>query len=110
MYTDAITAINKSVSKEVVATTTEDRPTTMPVKLGNTCVLSQFTVEDTDSRFGRMSGSMKTPNGSVSVGYVNDGEKVCFKICIPEGVKAVFRFGDTEKALICGENEVVCNV
>ncbi len=56
-------------------------------------------------RFGRMSGSMKTPAGVVAVSYENNSGKVKFNISIPYGVKAVFRFVDKELDLSQGENK-----
>ncbi len=56
-------------------------------------------------RFTRMSGSMKTPQGKVAVNYENDSGKIKFGISIPNGTKAVFRFGDKEIELSQGENE-----
>jgi len=56
------------------------------------------------SRFGRMSGSMKTPAGTVAVSYEKEGQCTKFRICIPKGVTAVFRGFDREFALAEGEN------
>ena len=56
-------------------------------------------------RFTRMSGSMKTPQGKVAVSYEKDSGKIKFGISIPNGTKAVFRFGDKEIELSQGENE-----
>ncbi len=64
-------------------------------------VISPQSVE----RFGRMRGSMKTPAGIVSVSYENNSGKVNFKISIPEGIKAVFRYADKEIELSQGENK-----
>ncbi len=55
-------------------------------------------------RFTRMKGSMKTPAGNVAVSYENNSGKVKFSISIPEGTKAVFRFGDKDFELSQGEN------
>lgn len=57
-------------------------------------------------RFARMSGSLRTLHGDVAVNYENNSGKVKFRISIPEGTKAVFRFGDKEYALSQGENEM----
>ncbi len=64
-------------------------------------VISPQSVE----RFGRMSGSMKTPCGNVAVSYENSSDKVKFRISIPDGIKAVFRFADKNFDLSQGENE-----
>ncbi len=41
--------------------------------------------------FGRMSGSIETPAGKVSVSYINTDGSTEFEITIPKGVKAIFR-------------------
>ncbi len=56
-------------------------------------------------RFSRMSGSMKTPAGFVAVSYENNSGETKFRISIPDGTKAVFRFADKEYELLKGENE-----
>ena len=56
------------------------------------------------SCFGRMSGSMETPSGTIAVGYVNDGDGTQFKITIPAETKAILRFADQEFELNGGEN------
>ncbi len=58
-------------------------------------------------RFGRMSGSMKIPSGTVSVSYENNSGTVKFAVSIPDGVKAVFRFESKELTLSQGKNEFV---
>lgn len=58
------------------------------------------------SRFGKMSGSMTVPNGKIAVSYEKIGDKVDFKINIPENTEAVFCYGDKEIALSCGENVI----
>ena len=57
-------------------------------------------------RFGRMSGSMTTSKGVVSVGYEQSKDKVNFKIIIPQNTKAVLMFDDKEYTLACGENNL----
>lgn len=57
------------------------------------------------SRFGRMSGSIETVQGSVSVSYKNNDGKVSFEITIPENTKAIFRYKNKGIALIQGVNE-----
>ncbi len=59
------------------------------------------------NRFGRMSGSMTTPQGVVSVAYEKAQGKVNFKITIPQNTKAVLKYDDKEYTLACGENEIV---
>ncbi len=56
-------------------------------------------------RFGRMSGSMKIPSGTVSVSYENKAGTVKFVVTIPDGVKAVFRIKNKELTLSQGKNE-----
>ena len=56
--------------------------------------------------FGRMSGSMETPNGTIAVSYTNDEGGTDFKISIPENTQAVLRFADQEFTLNSGENNV----
>lgn len=58
------------------------------------------------TRFGRMSGSITTPQGIVAVGYENNQDKVKFSISIPDGTKAVLRFSDKEYELSQGKNEI----
>ena len=57
------------------------------------------------SRFGRMSGSMMTPNGKVAVSYrkTKEGTTV-FNVTIPEGTDATFVYEDKEVVLSVGEN------
>ncbi len=57
------------------------------------------------SRFGRMSGSITTPNGIVRITYINDDGNVYFAITIPENTEAVFKYKDKEIALTRGTNE-----
>lgn len=59
------------------------------------------------SRFNRMSGSMKTPNGTVSVSYEKIDGKSKFSIVIPEGTKATFKYSDYECTLNTGINEII---
>ena len=62
------------------------------------------------SLFGRMSGSMEIPAGKIAVGYENNNGCVKFNISIPEGVKAVFRFGGKEAPLHSGENKIEAQI
>ncbi len=57
------------------------------------------------SKFGRMKGSITTPNGVVAVGYENTNGNSSFEISIPENTKAVFRYKAQEFSLANGENE-----
>lgn len=57
------------------------------------------------SKFGRMSGSMQTPNGRVAVSYEKEPGGIRFSISIPEGCKAVFRIDAFERELLAGNNE-----
>lgn len=56
------------------------------------------------SKFGRMSGSMETPKGTVAVGYEKTQGNICFRVSIPAGCKAVFRIDSLERELVEGEN------
>lgn len=55
--------------------------------------------------FGRMSGSITTPNGIVAVSYENKNGTVSFKVTIPQNTKAVFNYAGKEFELSEGENE-----
>ena len=57
------------------------------------------------SKFNRMSGSMDTIRGTVSVSYEKTGNDVKFSILIPEGCKAFFRIPSYECVLKSGENK-----
>ncbi len=59
------------------------------------------------SRFGRMSGSMKTPRGTVSVSYVNETERTVFHVAVPGDTEAVFRWNGRDIPLCEGDNELV---
>lgn len=58
-------------------------------------------------RFGRMSGSMAIPAGTVSVSYESKAGSVNFTVSVPDGVNAVFRFKNKELTLPQGKNEFV---
>ncbi len=58
------------------------------------------------SRFGRMSGSMETPRGRVSVSYEREDGGVRFDITVPQSSKAVLRVLGTDHTLTEGENEI----
>lgn len=57
------------------------------------------------NRFGRMEGSITTPNGIVEVCYENKSDNVKIIISIPQKTSAVFRFAGKEFALSQGKNE-----
>ena len=57
-------------------------------------------------RFGRMSGSITTPNGVVAVSYENKSGAVKFIVTIPQNTKATFSYAGREYALSQGENEL----
>ncbi|MBQ5592031.1 MAG: family 78 glycoside hydrolase catalytic domain [Clostridia bacterium] len=57
-------------------------------------------------RFGRMSGSITTPNGVVAVSYENKNGAVKFIVTIPQNTKAIFSYAGKEYALSQGENEL----
>ena len=58
------------------------------------------------SRFNWMRGSMQTPQGTVSVSYQKSPKGIEFDLVIPDGVTAVFRYGDADISLQAGENHV----
>lgn len=58
------------------------------------------------SKFGRMSGSMETPKGTVAVAYEKVQGTIDFRISIPVGCKAVFRMDSLERELSEGENNL----
>ena len=58
------------------------------------------------SKFGRMSGSMETPNGKVAVAYEREEGGVRFKITIPRGSSAILRVFGNDYPLTDGENEI----
>lgn len=57
------------------------------------------------SKFNRMSGSMATPKGTVSVSYERTSEGVNFNISIPAGCKASFCALSHIQELSAGKNE-----
>ena len=59
------------------------------------------------SKFNRMSGSMDTPNGTISVRYEKEEGGIRFNICIPAGCKASFCLASHTRELSVGENEFV---
>ena len=58
------------------------------------------------SRFNRMSGSMETPRGRVSVSYEREDGGVRFDINIPRSSKAILRAFGVDHTLTEGENEI----
>ncbi len=56
--------------------------------------------------FGRMSGSIETVRGKISVAYEKKDEKILFSVTVPEESTAVFRFGGKEIPLCAGENKI----
>ncbi len=56
-------------------------------------------------RFGRMKGSITTPNGVVDVNYENKSGRVKFRITVPCKTKAKFCFAGEETELLQGLNE-----
>ena len=63
----------------------------------------------TVSSVGRMSGSMKTPQGEVAVSYEKNAEKINFTVLIPENTEAIFKYSGKELALKTGKNELHFN-
>lgn len=58
------------------------------------------------SRFSRMSGSINTPNGEVSLSYKKENGSLCFDIAIPFGTKAVFNYNGETRSLDEGRNTI----
>lgn len=56
------------------------------------------------SKFGRMSGSIQTPHGTVALSYEKEKGSVLFRISIPAGCQATFRLDSHERPLLTGEN------
>ncbi len=59
------------------------------------------------SKFGRMSGSMETPNGKVAVAYEREESCVRFTVTIPRGSSAILRVFGNDYALAEGEQEIL---
>ena len=57
------------------------------------------------SKFNRMSGSMDTPKGTISVSYERTSEGVKFNVSIPSGCNASFCALSHTRELCAGENE-----
>ncbi len=57
-------------------------------------------------RFAHLSGSMKTPNGKISVAYERINGCIDFLIEIPQKTTAFLRYGGTDHPLTCGENRI----
>ena len=58
-------------------------------------------------RFNHISGSMRTPNGTVAVSYIRESTGIQCKIVIPKNTEAIFRYSDQEFKLTDGENELI---
>jgi hypothetical protein len=58
------------------------------------------------NRFGRMSGSIQTPQGKVAVSYKNENGAVSFEVTIPQNTEAKFVFAGKETPLHAGENKL----
>ena len=59
------------------------------------------------SKFNTMSGSMQTPQGTVSVHYEKKDSGVNFKIVIPPKTEAVLCYAGQEYILAQGENDLI---
>ena len=57
------------------------------------------------SSFGRMSGSIQIPSGKVAVKHEKTCDGIHFKITVPVGVEAIFRYANVSKSFSHGENE-----
>lgn len=60
----------------------------------------------TPAGMNHASGSITTPWGEISSAWKRMGEQIAFQISVPDGVTAVFRYGDTDKALPAGNWEI----
>ncbi len=58
------------------------------------------------SKFAHMSGSMQTPNGTVSVKYEKKDGRIVFNIHIPPKTQAIFKYAEQEFVLYEGTNSV----
>lgn len=58
------------------------------------------------SKFGHMSGTLETVNGTVAVSYKKEEDTVLFSITVPKGTKAIFKYEDKETVLCEGINEI----
>ena len=71
---------------------------------------SSITIEPQSvSRFGRMNGSMKTPNGTVAVKYERISNGYDFTITVPKSTTATFKYNGKEYPLAEGKN-VFCGL
>lgn len=71
----------------------------------NSCGYSELIISPKAiTKFNRMSGSMKTPNGTVAVSYEKVQDMVLFNVTVPAGCKAVFCIDSFEQELCEGEN------
>lgn len=72
----------------------------------NTAGYSSLIIEpQAISRFGRMSGSITTPQGIVEVKYERNSGNISFEITIPDNTNAIFRYKNKEYALSRGKNK-----
>ena len=55
-----------------------------------------------------VSGKRTVPAGEITLSYEKKDGKIDFVICIPDGLTAEFRFGDTKQNLAVGENRISC--
>ena len=61
-------------------------------------------------RIGRLFGSFRTPRGEIAVAYERREGEADFTVTVPEGCRAVFKLGGTERTLTVGENRFTANV
>jgi len=73
-------------------------------KAGTAGYRSLVIAPQTVSKCNRMSGSMKIPGGTVAVSYVKENGHIQFKVTIPTGAEAIFRYAGEEYTLSAGEN------
>ena len=61
-------------------------------------------------KISRLSGSILTPRGKISVSYVKDSGEIRFSITVPEGTDARFTLGEYGHRLSAGENEFTVKI
>ena len=56
------------------------------------------------SKFGKMSGSIRTPHGIISVSYKRANGNISFDVTVPKNISAVFSLDEFERKLDAGKN------
>ena len=55
-----------------------------------------------------VNGKRTVPAGEITISYEKKDGKIDFVVCIPDGLTAEFRVGDTKQNLAVGENRISC--